>query len=164
MNLLRRIERFLLRTGMPPTSLGRSAMNDPRFVFDLRRGRRPARATVARMAAWLDANEDFERESGAEVERMARASFASFAGAIGVEVDSRQWASALFSGSQHRVTVRLDGGGAGAAADSFLDGLGEREFDLRGHILADIVAVSDERGPGGLSVRLGLEALTVRAC
>lgn len=55
MYLLRRIERFLRASGMPPTTLGREALRDPRFVFDLRRGREPRTETVARVAAWLDA-------------------------------------------------------------------------------------------------------------
>ena len=39
--LIRKIEVFLRRTGMPPTRFGRLAARDPRFVFDLRDGREP---------------------------------------------------------------------------------------------------------------------------
>ena len=39
--LIRKIEVFLRRTGMHPTTFGREAVGDPRFVFDLRRGRTP---------------------------------------------------------------------------------------------------------------------------
>ncbi|MXP41162.1 hypothetical protein GRI75_05815 [Altererythrobacter soli] len=39
--LIRKIEVFLRRTSMPPTEFGRLAARDPRFVFDLRRGREP---------------------------------------------------------------------------------------------------------------------------
>ena len=39
--LLRKIEVFLRRTGMPPTKFGRLATHDPRFVLDLRNGRTP---------------------------------------------------------------------------------------------------------------------------
>lgn len=57
MSLLRRIEIYLRRTATPPTRLGRDAVGDPRFVFDLRRGREPRAPTRARVAAWLDARE-----------------------------------------------------------------------------------------------------------
>lgn len=57
MHLLRRIERHLRATAMPPTRLGREAVRDPRFVFDLRRGREPRIETEQRVHAWLDAQE-----------------------------------------------------------------------------------------------------------
>jgi hypothetical protein len=41
MHLLRRIERFLKETGMPPTRFGREAVRDPRLVLDMRNGREP---------------------------------------------------------------------------------------------------------------------------
>lgn len=57
MHLLRRIERHLKRTRTPPTRFGREAVRDPRFVFDLRNGRRPRNATARRVTAYLDARE-----------------------------------------------------------------------------------------------------------
>jgi len=39
--LIRKIEVFLRRTGMPATKFGRLAAHDPRFVLDLRNGREP---------------------------------------------------------------------------------------------------------------------------
>ena len=39
--LIRKIEVFLRRTGMPATKFGRLAARDPRFVTDLRNGRMP---------------------------------------------------------------------------------------------------------------------------
>lgn len=54
MTLLRRIERHLDATGMPPTRFGREAVGDPRFVFDLRSGREPRDETARRVVAWLD--------------------------------------------------------------------------------------------------------------
>lgn len=39
--LIRKIEVFLRRTGMPATKFGRLAARDPRFVADLRNGRMP---------------------------------------------------------------------------------------------------------------------------
>ena len=43
--LIRKIEVFLRRTGMPPTKFGRLAARDPRFVLDLRNGRTPRHET-----------------------------------------------------------------------------------------------------------------------
>ena len=57
--LIRKIETFLRRTRMPPTRFGRLAAHDPRFVFDLRNGRAPGRAT---------AHAGERRESGARRE------------------------------------------------------------------------------------------------
>ena len=54
MQLLLRIERHLRRTRMAPTRFGREAMGDPRFIFDLRQGRKPKPRTVARALTWLD--------------------------------------------------------------------------------------------------------------
>lgn len=74
------------------------------------------------------------------------------------EIASRPWASATFSGARHRLRLRLAGEAAEAVADAFLDGLADREFELAGHILADIGLVEEARGDG---VHLTLEALTV---
>jgi hypothetical protein len=74
-------------------------------------------------------------------------------------VASRPWASVTFAGERHVLRLRLVGAEAGAAADAFLDGLSECEFELRGHLVADIALVSRQRGADG--ERLTLEALTV---
>ncbi len=54
MYLLREVEKFLRRSDVPPTRFGREAVGDPRFVFDLRRGRDPRPGTVARVLAYLE--------------------------------------------------------------------------------------------------------------
>jgi len=53
-DLLRRIDAWMKCTGKTPTRFGREAVRDPRFVFDLRNGRRPRAATFRRVNAWLD--------------------------------------------------------------------------------------------------------------
>lgn len=53
-HLLRTIEIFLRSSGVPATRFGRDAINDPRFVFDLRRGREPGPKTVARIVDFLE--------------------------------------------------------------------------------------------------------------
>ncbi len=52
--LLRKIEIFLRRTGMPATKFGRLAARDPRFVFDLRNGREPRDYTEQRMEHFMN--------------------------------------------------------------------------------------------------------------
>jgi 2,4-dienoyl-CoA reductase-like NADH-dependent reductase (Old Yellow Enzyme family) len=55
-DLLYRIERHLKRTGMRATTFGREAARDPRFVFDLRRGREPRPTLERRINAYLDSH------------------------------------------------------------------------------------------------------------
>ncbi len=57
MHLLRRIEHHLRASGTPPTRFGREAVRDPRLVHDLRRGREAGAALTARVAAYLDRQE-----------------------------------------------------------------------------------------------------------
>jgi hypothetical protein len=75
------------------------------------------------------------------------------------EMTSRGWASVTFTGARHQIAFRIEGEQAEAAAERLLAGLEAAEFTLRGHILADIVLVSQERRPG--CARIALEALTV---
>ena len=56
----RRIDEQLRVTGQPPTRFGREALGDPSFVRDLKRGREPNAATVARVEAFIA-----DREAGA---------------------------------------------------------------------------------------------------
>lgn len=53
MDLLMEIETYLHRTGVSPTAFGRRAVNDPRLVLDMRRGRRPKPHTIERVTAIL---------------------------------------------------------------------------------------------------------------
>ena len=76
------------------------------------------------------------------------------------EMRSRSWASVTFEGARHELTLLLTGEGAKSAADQFLAGLEVEEFALRGHILADILAVERDDLADG-DVRIRLEALTV---
>ena len=52
--LIRKIEVFLRRTGMPATTFGRLAARDPRFVLDLRNGREPRARTERRMEHFMN--------------------------------------------------------------------------------------------------------------
>jgi len=53
MSLVREIEGCLLRTGLKETRFGRVAVNDPRLVRDLRRGRKPGPGTVEKVRATI---------------------------------------------------------------------------------------------------------------
>ncbi len=75
------------------------------------------------------------------------------------DVRSRSWASATFTGARHELRFRVEGEGAQAAADAFLADRGAAEFVLRGHILADIALVWQQRSADTATV--SLEALTV---
>ncbi len=52
--LIRKIEVFLRRTGMPVTKFGRLAARDPRFVNDLRNGRMPRTRTERRVEHFMN--------------------------------------------------------------------------------------------------------------
>jgi hypothetical protein len=54
-HLLREVEKYLKHSNTPPARFGREALGDPRFVFDLRRGREPRPRTVERVRAFLEA-------------------------------------------------------------------------------------------------------------
>nr|WP_137677938.1 hypothetical protein [Parerythrobacter lutipelagi] len=55
--LIRTIEKFLRRTGMPATKFGRLATHDPRFVLDLRNGRIPRTSMERRVEHFIAAYE-----------------------------------------------------------------------------------------------------------
>jgi sulfate adenylyltransferase subunit 2 len=52
-SFLSEIERFLGSAGMEPTALGKQALGDPNFVFDLRKGRSPSTRTMDRVRGWI---------------------------------------------------------------------------------------------------------------
>jgi hypothetical protein len=54
MTLETRIELHLRRAGISAARLGREAINDPRFVSDLRKGRWVGEKTALRVHDWLD--------------------------------------------------------------------------------------------------------------
>jgi len=47
------VEKFLKRSGMPPTKFGRLAVNDPRLVGDLRNGREPGSRVRGRILTFI---------------------------------------------------------------------------------------------------------------
>jgi hypothetical protein len=53
-NILRKIEIFMRTSDVTAARFGRDAVNDPRFVFDLRNGREPRPETIARVIDFLE--------------------------------------------------------------------------------------------------------------
>ncbi|WP_294389784.1 hypothetical protein [uncultured Sphingomonas sp.] len=53
MNLLMDVERFMNRTGMRPSTLGRRALGDPNLVRSLRNGRELRPATADRLRSYI---------------------------------------------------------------------------------------------------------------
>ena len=53
MSLLYAVEKCLRQRNIPASRFGREAASDPRFVFDLRRGREPRPKTEARVRAFM---------------------------------------------------------------------------------------------------------------
>ena len=53
MELLDQIEGYLTRSGTKASMFGRQAVGDPRFVQDMREGRRPRRKTTQRVLNFL---------------------------------------------------------------------------------------------------------------
>jgi sulfate adenylyltransferase subunit 2 len=54
---LTEIETFLTHHVVDPTTLGRQALSDPSFVFDLRKGRSPSTRTIDKVRAWMKAQQ-----------------------------------------------------------------------------------------------------------
>lgn len=50
------VESYLDTSGMPPTAFGTAAVNDPRFVFDLRNGRSCSLRMVQRVYEFIQKN------------------------------------------------------------------------------------------------------------
>ena len=77
------------------------------------------------------------------------------------EIRSTDWRSLTFNGERHRIDLRIPGPGARALADQLTHHLGEAEFTLAGHIVADIaVEGAMVEHPDG-AISLTIEALTV---
>lgn len=53
MELLEQVEGYLARTKVPPSTFGRMVLGDPRFVDDLRTGRKLRRKTQERVRHYL---------------------------------------------------------------------------------------------------------------
>lgn len=59
-----------------------------------------------------------------------------------VSASQTAWASATFTGARHRLTLVAP---PGQATDDWLAGLPDVEFDLRGHLVADLAVTTVNR-------------------
>ena len=163
-HLLREVEKFLRQTDVPPTRFGRIAMGDPRFVFDLRKGRDPRPETIARVRL----------PGGGAMLKIAMSPTASAllrallerAGAprdriLLTSVRSTDWQSLTFIGERHEIQLRIPGAGSGGIAERLCAGLGEAEFDIPGQIVAEIRVRGGPRRQDDGAVQLDIEALTI---
>ncbi len=75
-----------------------------------------------------------------------------------IAASSKDWASALFVGSRHRLALALDGEDAVTRATAIQATLADAEIEIRGGFVADIVVAA--RMDGATPV-LAIEALTI---
>jgi len=73
--------------------------------------------------------------------------------------NSEAWASATFRGARHRLTLQLGGNDAGDRAAKLAEELDAIEFQLPGHLVADITLTSRRETAAGVAMEI--EALTV---
>src|SRR3546814_16519572 len=72
------------------------------------------------------------------------------------DADWTRWASATFTGAQHRLTLS---GAFTPALDDWLTALPDREFALPGHLVADLTILAMRASPDRIEAEL--HALTV---
>ncbi|MBT2188828.1 hypothetical protein [Sphingobium nicotianae] len=72
----------------------------------------------------------------------------------------RPWCSATFVGAQHHIMLRITGENAAQQAETLSTSLGEADFKLRGHIVADL-AVDEVRPEENGDVTITLVVLTI---
>jgi hypothetical protein len=73
---------------------------------------------------------------------------------------SVDWQSLTFTGERHEIGLRLRGPHAADALARLRDGLGDAEWALPGHVVADILIVGT-RAAGDGAIDVDLEALTL---
>lgn len=77
-----------------------------------------------------------------------------------IDIRSTDWQSLTFTGERHVLTLRFTGDDPAALACRLTDGIADAEFQIPGHIVADITAgrcIAAENG----SVLVTIEALTI---
>ena len=77
------------------------------------------------------------------------------------EFRSVHWQSLTFIGERHEFQLRIPGPGAADVVGCVLRGLGDAEFAIPGHFVADIGAVGEPGRHSDGSMTIAMEALTV---
>ena len=75
---------------------------------------------------------------------------------------SVDWQSLTFTGERHEISLRLAGPDPAPALAQLRDGLAEAEWQLEGHLVADILIVGEKASSDG-SIVVDIEALTLTA-
>jgi hypothetical protein len=70
------------------------------------------------------------------------------------------WQSLTFAGERHRFQLRVTGADAEIVATRMTDDIEDAEFNLSGHIVADVALAAARLGSDG-SVTIDIEALTI---
>ena len=76
---------------------------------------------------------------------------------------SVDWQSLTFVGERHEIRLRITGSDSGTVAARLTEGIADAEFDISGHIVADIGVLGEPAGHADGSTTLCLEALTIAA-
>lgn len=74
---------------------------------------------------------------------------------------SIDWQSLTFIGERHEIELRIAGSDSGAVARRLKDNIAEAEFDIGGHLVADIEVIGEPWCHPDGSTSLSIEALTV---
>lgn len=78
-----------------------------------------------------------------------------------IEFRSTSWSSLTFDGERHRISLRIPAPDAERTLGLLTRGLGDADFAISGHIVADIAAAGPPAIQHDGSILLELEALTV---
>jgi hypothetical protein len=79
------------------------------------------------------------------------------------ELRSVDWQSLTFIGERHQICLRIPGPDADAIAQRLTAGIEEAEFDISGHLVADISLAEPPRHNTDGSISVEIEALTIAA-
>lgn len=74
---------------------------------------------------------------------------------------SVDWQSLTFIGERHEIELRIPSPGAPDVAERILEGIREAEFDIPGHVVADIQLAQPPANHRDGSIGLTIEALTI---
>jgi hypothetical protein len=77
------------------------------------------------------------------------------------EFRSTDWQSLTFIGEQHRIRLRIPAPDASATMTRLVNGIGDAEFEIPGHVVADVTVAGEPENQRDGSIVLTIEALTV---
>ena len=74
---------------------------------------------------------------------------------------SDDWQSLTFIGERHRIQLRITGDNGAEIARRLTGGIGDAEFAIPGHVVADILVADPPKIDRDGAILLNLEALTI---